>query len=255
MPGRVVLSPTVRIHLPGHGGGCPPQRPGNLAQRIATTDAEEDLFTLLNGEGSRSRFPAEGGGVQMLPASHHETDHRRRAADLPGDGGQTPTPLPQSECQLLLLCTQVSVVTLHPHPPMIGCCPSHRTRCAHRWNPPTRMHLLASRCGLPSVPTFSDWPSWDGYRSSTPLTQGPLEPSQNCASSFSMAYPGGRTARRRLVRAASQHRHWHRNHRTNSGRPFRSRPRPSRQSGPGRRSWPSRDDLVVGTDPEPTVRC
>ncbi len=28
------------------------------------------------------------------------------------------------------------MVTLHHHPPVIGCCSSHRIRCAHRWNPP-----------------------------------------------------------------------------------------------------------------------
>ena len=121
MPGRVPLTAAVGAHFPGDRGGGATQGAGDAAERLIAADSKENLFTLLDRQAPLPWFPTERISIKMLAGTHHETDHRRGAADLHGDVDESPALGSQPECQFLLLGTQVPVMSLHCRPPVIGC--------------------------------------------------------------------------------------------------------------------------------------
>jgi hypothetical protein len=126
MPGGVVLATAAGLHLAGDRRLGAAEPSGDRAQRLAPADPEQDLLAVADRERPVPRLPAERLTLPVSAIADHEADHRRRAADLPGDVDQTPAVRPQPKGQLLLLCAQVPAVSLHQRPPVSCVRSSHR---------------------------------------------------------------------------------------------------------------------------------
>src|ERR671939_2227917 len=125
-PGGVALPATIGLHLAGDRRWRASEATGDGAQRFAPADPQQDLLTLRDRERAWPWLPPQRLTGAVLAPAHHEADHRRRAADLPGDVDQAPATCSQPERQLLLLRAEVAMSSLHPCSPVIGLRLSHR---------------------------------------------------------------------------------------------------------------------------------
>ena len=122
-PSRVFAAASAALDLTADGGHRSPQLPGDRGECVATIDPQKDLLALIDRQAALAWFPAERFGIEVPAAPGHDPDHRRAAADLLGDIDQPPAPRVQPERQLLLLPAEMTVLALHPDPPVVSDCP------------------------------------------------------------------------------------------------------------------------------------
>ncbi|WP_432806397.1 hypothetical protein [Microbacterium neungamense] len=67
-----------------------------------------------------ARLPAERFPVEVTPFPRHAADHRRRAPDLASDVDESPSLRVETERELLLLTTAMTMLALQPMPPEIN---------------------------------------------------------------------------------------------------------------------------------------
>ena len=67
-------------------------------------------------------LPAERLPVEVTALPRHAADHRRRAADLAGDIDEPPPLRVETERELLLLATEMTMFALQRMPPEISAC-------------------------------------------------------------------------------------------------------------------------------------
>ena len=122
MPTRVPIAPTAALHLAANRGHRPAELLGDRRERVTTVDPEQNLLPLVDCQAASARYPAERLSVDMPAGAGHDANHRRAAADLPGDVDQSPALRVQPQRELLLLPTEMTVLALHPDPPVISSC-------------------------------------------------------------------------------------------------------------------------------------
>lgn len=65
-------------------------------------------------------LPPQRLAVDVTAFARHLPDHRRGAADLTRDIDEPPPPGVKTQCELLLLTTEMPMPALHPMPPEIS---------------------------------------------------------------------------------------------------------------------------------------
>jgi hypothetical protein len=113
---------------------------GDLAQRLAGTEPDEDLFAFKDAEAAKTGLPFVGDPGREPTGADHEPDHRRGAADLACDVDESPTACSESEGELLLF---VGEDARHGAAPVVDELGSSQDQCAHRLDPPIRKAIGA----------------------------------------------------------------------------------------------------------------
>lgn len=121
-PRRVPLPPAAALDLAADRRHRPSQGERDRGQRVTARETNQDLLTIEDRQMPLARLPAERLPVEVTPFPRHAADHRGRAADLAGDIDEPPPLRVETERELLLLTTEMTMLALQRMPPEISVC-------------------------------------------------------------------------------------------------------------------------------------